>query len=328
MNGMSPAPTLVLYHADCPDGFGAAWSYWKKLGASAQYVPYAYDSPNQMLPNLAGHDVVMVDVSDTPERLAMIRARAQSFRLLDHHTTAEAELGSQPYAEFDASHSGAMLAWQDAFGAVPAPRLIRMIETRDLARADDPEAAQALLVLDSLPRDFAAWDAFNDRLAQDFQGVLREGQAMAQQHHRLVDRMVDHATSVTLAGVPGYLVNADPVFANDVAERLQDIRPLVMTWYVDKDGVGHLSFRANAERFNVAPLAVAMNGGGSAGSGATRVSFTQIQALYAGQDLLAHERSLVAQMQVLKAHFDASAPELNFPSLAPSPPAPCRHRHP
>lgn len=328
MVAMSPQPTLVLYHADCPDGFGAAWSYWRKYGDQAQYVPYAYDAPNQMLPNLAGHDVVMVDVSDTPERLAMIRAHAKSFRLIDHHATAEEELGNQPYAEFDTSHSGAMLAWKDAFGTLPPPRLIQMIESRDLLRWDDPHAPEALLVLDSLPRDFAAWDVFAERLVKDLESVLVEGRAMAQQYHRMVDRMAEHANPVTLAGVPGYLVNATNVFANDVADRLQERRPLVMTWYVDKEGLGHLSFRANPHRFNVAPLAVAMGGGGSAGSGATRVSFAQIQALYAGQDLLAHDQKLVNVMQEWKAHFEATASGLNPTPTAGVARHTCRHSHP
>jgi hypothetical protein len=31
--------TLVIYHADCLDGLGAAWSAFCKLGHQARYIP-------------------------------------------------------------------------------------------------------------------------------------------------------------------------------------------------------------------------------------------------------------------------------------------------
>ena len=31
-------PILILYHKNCPDGFGAAWAAWKKFGDKAEYL--------------------------------------------------------------------------------------------------------------------------------------------------------------------------------------------------------------------------------------------------------------------------------------------------
>ena len=43
--GSSPSPRtmtekqiIVLYHGDCPDGFGAAFAAWKKFKDAAEYV--------------------------------------------------------------------------------------------------------------------------------------------------------------------------------------------------------------------------------------------------------------------------------------------------
>ena len=33
---------LVIYHAHCTDGFGAAFAAWMKLGDDAEYVPMQY----------------------------------------------------------------------------------------------------------------------------------------------------------------------------------------------------------------------------------------------------------------------------------------------
>ena len=42
---------LVIYHGKCSDGFGAAYSAWKQLGDSADYVPMTYDDIED-LPNI------------------------------------------------------------------------------------------------------------------------------------------------------------------------------------------------------------------------------------------------------------------------------------
>ena len=44
--------TFVIHHQDCPDGFGAAYAAWLKLGDNATYVPGKYgDQPPEMPPD-------------------------------------------------------------------------------------------------------------------------------------------------------------------------------------------------------------------------------------------------------------------------------------
>lgn len=312
---MPHPPTLVLYHADCPDGFGAAWSYWRVLGDRARYVPYGYATPSN-LPSLRGEHVLMVDVSDTLERLDRLRQEALSFRLLDHHDTAFGKLGGQPFAHFDLAHSGAWLAWQDIHGPHDTPpRLIRMIESRDLLNWNEPYSRDVLFVLDSLPRDFQVWEAFHQRLENDFASVLAEGHAMAAQYDRLVDRLVAHARDTVLAGVPARIVNAPHVFANDVGAKLHQGCPLALSWYVDAGGRAHLSFRADKRRFSVVALAEALHGGGSHGSGAARVTLDLIARMYAGQDVLAHRPEIHAAVAPWLARYAQGA--LNEAHLSP-----------
>ena len=51
--------TWVLYHAECLDGFGAAWAAWKALGAEAQYQPVRHGYPAPGMP--AGRIVYILD---------------------------------------------------------------------------------------------------------------------------------------------------------------------------------------------------------------------------------------------------------------------------
>ena len=41
---------IVLYHAYCADGFGAAWAAWQKLGDDADYLPVRHGNPPPTLP--------------------------------------------------------------------------------------------------------------------------------------------------------------------------------------------------------------------------------------------------------------------------------------
>ncbi len=49
----------VLYHADCPDGFGAAWAAWKKFDDRAMYPPVRHNEPPPK--EIAGKAVYTVD---------------------------------------------------------------------------------------------------------------------------------------------------------------------------------------------------------------------------------------------------------------------------
>ena len=50
----------VIYHADCTDGFGAAYSAWKMLGNRSEYHACKHGLKP---PNVKGKNVVILDFS-------------------------------------------------------------------------------------------------------------------------------------------------------------------------------------------------------------------------------------------------------------------------
>jgi hypothetical protein len=54
------APTVALYHAECADGFGAAWALWRRF-PQARFVPVKHGVPPPE--GLKGERVVIVDFS-------------------------------------------------------------------------------------------------------------------------------------------------------------------------------------------------------------------------------------------------------------------------
>src|SRR3990167_4687793 len=79
---------MVLYHAECPDGLGAAWVAWKKFGARAQYIPVYYESPPP--DNLKGKKAYMLDFT-YPETVtkALLKTTA-SVTIIDQHISNKA----------------------------------------------------------------------------------------------------------------------------------------------------------------------------------------------------------------------------------------------
>ena len=101
--------TVVIYHADCKDGFGAAYAAWKKFGDTASYVPRR----NQLPPpaGLVDKEVFVVDYSYDRATLEELLVKNKSVVVIDHHRSAEDDVKAFPQNVFDLEHSGAVLTW-------------------------------------------------------------------------------------------------------------------------------------------------------------------------------------------------------------------------
>lgn len=115
------AKAYVLYHADS-DGRFAGYCAWKALQGMYpdEHVHFHEVQYGQPLPisleHLNAKDVVYIlDFSYSREVLEQIAAKAGRLVVLDHHKSAQKELADLPYAFFDQSKSGALLAWEHFF---------------------------------------------------------------------------------------------------------------------------------------------------------------------------------------------------------------------
>ena len=98
----------VLYHADCADGFGAAWAAWKKFKDSALY--FAVPPSNRELPAKAARtDIFTLDYSFPFDTIVKIREQVNSLTVIDHHETNKEAALSADNRLFDMAHSGAAL---------------------------------------------------------------------------------------------------------------------------------------------------------------------------------------------------------------------------
>lgn len=243
-------PTAVLYHADCADGFGAAWALWKKY-PDARYIPVKHGQPPPE--GLDGAHVMMVDFSYRREVIEQLAQSAASLLILDHHVTAQAALAGLPYAYFDVKKSGAVLAWEWAH-AEPVPWLLQYVQDKDLWQWRLPDSREMNAALASYPFDFQVWEG----LTRDVLKV--EGRAILRREHSLIDKIIEESVLVEFEGetVPAVY---SPVMTSQIGERLCQGFPFCLIWH-ERDGLRYFSLRSKPGTADVSALASRYGGGG------------------------------------------------------------------
>lgn len=212
---------LVIYHANCTDGFGAAFAAWLKLGDEAEYLPMEY------LKNTDGvaefHERVKIDCSISERgvyildfslpKVVMERLFAHARRVvwLDHHKTAFEMYGlanshrayaldvlnrttSPHYVRLDNNKSGAMLAWEYFHPSTKVPMLIQHIDDRDRWQFKLEGSKELHAVLASYqPWTFEMWEAHFLVGNVRFNALKDEGRAILRAHNQNVQSAAKQA---------------------------------------------------------------------------------------------------------------------------------------
>lgn len=244
---------LIIYHAHCADGFGAAFSAWKRYGAGADYAPASH---GEAPPDVRDRDVVIADFAWPRATLLEMQAAAASILVLDHHKSAQQDLEGLDFARFDLGQSGAMLAWRHFHPDVAPPALIEYVQDKDLWHWKLDRSAEVSAALASHPFDFELWDRLS------VEDLKREGAAIVRYQDQLVREICLRARRETIAGHSVPVVNT-PVLQSYVGNRLAHGESFVALWYQKEDGRIRWSLRsAPPIGIDVSALARARGGGG------------------------------------------------------------------
>ena len=246
----SQTPTAVLYHAECADGFGAAWAIWRQFPQS-QFIPVKHGNPPP--DGLNGQRVVIVDFSYARETLESMRRQTNELLVLDHHITAEKALAGLPYAYFDLKKSGAVLAWEWAHDH-PVPWLLEYIQDKDLWTWALPLSREINAAVASHPFEFQLWSSFKQK------DLEQEGRAILRYEHELVNKLAGQAVLVEFHGETVPSVQS-AVLTSQIGERLSVEAPFCIIWH-DRDGRRYYSMRSREDGTDVGAIAASFGGGG------------------------------------------------------------------
>lgn len=249
---MTESKTLILYHAHCSDGFGAAYAAWKALDTRADYLAVNH---GESAPDVTGRDVVMLDFAYPRAVTLDLAGRARSLLILDHHKSAAADLSDQSFARFDMTKSGCVLAWEHFHPNAPVPELLRYVQDKDLWDWKLPDSQEVSAALSSYPLDFRMWDAFK------VSELVREGRAIRRYQGQLVREICSQARHGEFAGHEVPIVNT-PVLQSYVGNALARGEKFVLAWHERPDGSVRVSLRSTDGGLDVAEIARRHGGGG------------------------------------------------------------------
>jgi len=241
---------VILYHAECADGFGAAWAIWKRF-PNARFIPVKHGNPPP--PELTAQIVVIVDFSYDRPTLERLAAETQALLVLDHHITAEKALTDLPYAYFDLKKSGAVLAWEWAHDH-PVPWLLEYIQDKDLWTWTLPSSREINAAIASHPFDFNLWNRFKQKELE------QEGRAILRYEQELVNKLAAQAVLVDFQGAIVPSVQS-AILTSQIGERLAADYPFCIIWH-DHEGRRYYSMRSRDDGTDVGAIAVSFGGGG------------------------------------------------------------------
>lgn len=266
----------ILFHNSCPDGWCAAYIAQKRY-PGATLVPLNHGLNEQQLDDLFKQvfqqDVLMLDYSLRTRELNNQMANVtKSFRILDHHKTAEAVLAGAGYATFDMKRSGAGLAWdylfgEDAYlegdGYEPRPRWVDFTEDQDLWNWAIPNSHVVNAFLMVQPRTVEHWDWVT---------TLSEGQMI--QRGEGVRQYIEYYTRCVVAekqeGILNFLgrnyrtavLNIPYAGVSEAGNALcKEGYEIGMAWFERGDGIIQFSLRSEGD-IDVSVIAKANGGGG------------------------------------------------------------------
>jgi nanoRNase/pAp phosphatase (c-di-AMP/oligoRNAs hydrolase) len=299
---------LVIYHANCNDGFGAAWVAYNAL-SRREYentVP-VYKDGIELFPAMYGQEppwdkidkdthVWIVDFSYPAEKLIVVAERAYYTVVLDHHKTAEQEfdkigggdrtaLGLEIY--YHVNKSGAMLTWDYFNNAHPdqsAPLLIQHIQDRDLWKFELEGTREVHMYLSTLPQTINDWDLFSAVLESRPSKVYAIGTAIKRYYDQTIQHIIGASKqSITIDGIKGLVCNANHMFASDIGNILaKESGTFGATWYQNGSGDACFSIRSIGD-FDVSAIAKKFGGGGHKNAAGFKVAFYDLHVDQNGQ---------------------------------------------
>ena len=169
---MEAMKTYIVYHANCSDGFGSAYSAWKKLKDEAEYIPMeAGDVHPVFEPNST---IFFLDVAPRTRHELLELKKNNEVYVIDHHVKNMTTLQGIEGCIFDMKHSGAYLSWKFFNPEIPVTKFIEYIQMRDLNKHGPIEG----LIINTIyctPFDFLTWEAclelgFNEHIFTE-QGI-------------------------------------------------------------------------------------------------------------------------------------------------------------
>ena len=263
---------LVIYHANCYDGFTAAWVACRAMPDCELFEGRYGEDPPYLLAQ--ERDTYILDFSYPHEQMVKLAAYAGmtgSLTVLDHHKTAEANCQGLDFCTFDMERSGCRMAWDHFFPEDPLPDILLRVEDRDLwrFRYDSTPLIHAYVASQEM-----TLDSWNKLMCTSVDDASRIGAHILRYIETCIEKAVKEARIISLpdnraSGFDYYRVavlNVPYQNASETADAMLAKFPdadFSMSYFQRADGKWQYSLRSRFD-FDVSEVAKEFGGGGHA----------------------------------------------------------------
>lgn len=250
---------VILYHADCSDGFGAAWAAWKKFGDEADYIPVIL---GKYPDNFVSKTIYTLDLTLPKEITEKLLKSNKRLTSIDHHiSTKEITEMTKEYS-FNNNHSGSVLTWKYFHPDRPVPKLLLFIEDTDIWKFKYPETRNFISALNLYNFSFELFDKVASEIENPnkLKEYLLKGEIISQHNKKIIDELSKTTTLVEFEGYRVYAVNAPDFIKSELGHKLSESFPFAIVWRQKKDNF-FVSLRSDGG-VNVSEIAKKYSGGG------------------------------------------------------------------
>lgn len=247
----------VIYHANCTDGFGSAFSAWKLLGNRAEYYACTHGCKP---PNVKGKNVVILDFSFDNKTTKRLIKDANNLLVIDHHKSAMVELHDISNTIFDMNKSGATMSWEFFHPGKEPPKFIQYITDRDLWKWELPYSKEFSAAFDMVPFEFEEFEKFEDDSV--FDDAVKRGSYILAYSKTVVKKVCDKATLKKYKGLDVFVVNSSH-WMSEIGAKLSPDCDFALIWYYShEDQHTRVSLRSFHDHVDVSEIAKEFKGGG------------------------------------------------------------------
>lgn len=293
---------LIIYHANCADGFGAAWAAYRKFGEDgAEYLPMNYNDKRVSAAHdeltfpvdVTNRDIYILDFSFPQPIMELLNTACMAagtvMYVRDHHKTHFEQMGLDPTKLaadcgdnydliLDPDKAGCVLAWELFHGTEPVPKMLRLIEDRDLWKWKLEGTRDFATALRSEPFTFGTFN----RVSVNCSAFIDAGAAMNRLYDQQLTDITKHPVLVQLATHHGLSVNCTPHFASEGGNELaKKSGTFGMTWCADNEGQVFVSLRSVGD-YDVSEIAKAYGGGGHRNASGFKTTWEKVSFSAAG----------------------------------------------
>lgn len=252
---------IVIYHADCSDGFGGAWAAWRKFGDKARYIPAYHQVPP--LSNLKNKEIYFIDFAYSCETIRKLLKNNKKIVVIDHHITSKEVIKIVKHHSYRMENSGSVLAWKYFHPRKKVPEILKHIEDMDLYKFKVPKTKEIFSFLNLFDYNFKVWN----KLAADLERkavkkeYVKKGELIMSYEKQRVERIFHDRELVNFEGYKTFAVNS-PIFTGQLSElMIKKLPPIAVIWK-RRGGQYIVSLRSNGSSVDVSKLAKRFGGGG------------------------------------------------------------------